>query len=110
MGFKTILVDDEPLALNRLRRLIEPHRAVIEIVAEAVDGDQALELIDELQPDLVFLDIQMPGLSGFEVLSRLSHLPLRPLLGKSSGIGHFPFPYVLTFHSCFSTSISVRLG
>jgi two-component system LytT family response regulator len=76
MRFKTILVDDEPLALNRLRRLLEPHRAVIEIVAEAADGDQALGLIDELRPDLVFLDIQMPGLSGFEVLSRLSHLPL----------------------------------
>ncbi len=76
MKFRTLLVDDEPLALQRLRRLLRPHAGVIEIVGEAGGGEEALRLIRELQPDLIFLDIQMPECNGFEVLERLDDPPL----------------------------------
>jgi two-component system LytT family response regulator len=69
-----VLVDDEPLARTRLRRLLAEH-AAIEVVGEAGDGEAACRVIDELSPDLVFLDVQMPGLSGFEVLARLESRP-----------------------------------
>ncbi|SFC32008.1 two-component system, LytT family, response regulator [Flexibacter flexilis DSM 6793] len=71
----TLIVDDERLARNELRRLLEPFTN-INIVGEAVNGDDALAKIAELQPDLLFLDIQMPGKTGFEVLSALhDHVP-----------------------------------
>lgn len=67
---KTLIVDDESLArrglVHRLKKIDD-----IEIVGEAQNGRQALKLIDELNPDLVFLDIQMPGVNGFEVVKRL---------------------------------------
>lgn len=67
---RTIIVDDERLARNELRRLLEafPH---VEIVAEATNGEEAIEKIQEFRPELVFLDIQMPGKNGFEVLEAL---------------------------------------
>lgn len=76
MQYRTILIDDEPLALQRLRRLLAPHDAVIEIIGEAVSGSEAVEKIETLEPDLIFLDIQMPGMNGFEVLNKISHSPL----------------------------------
>lgn len=72
---KALIIDDERLARNELRRLLEAHPG-IEIVGEAVNGDDALDKIAELKPDLLFLDIQMPGKNGFEVLSELeSNMP-----------------------------------
>jgi len=70
MRLRTIIVDDEPLARERLRTLlrVEPDH---EIVAEARNGEEAVAVIRETRPDLVFLDIQMPGMSGFEVLRRI---------------------------------------
>jgi two-component system LytT family response regulator len=67
---KALIIDDERLARNELRRLLEAH-PIIEIIGEAVNGDDALDKIAELKPDLLFLDIQMPGKNGFEVLSDL---------------------------------------
>lgn len=67
---KTLIVDDESLArrglLHRLKNIAD-----IEIVGEAQNGREALKLIGERNPDLVFLDIQMPGISGFEVVQQL---------------------------------------
>jgi two-component system LytT family response regulator len=71
---RAVLVDDEPLARKRLRRLLAEHPEV-EIAGEASDGIEACRVIDELKPDLVFLDVQMPGLSGFEVLANVRHRP-----------------------------------
>jgi two-component system LytT family response regulator len=68
---RTLLVDDEQPARERLRRLLAG-AADIEIVGEAEDGEQALERIVEAKPDLVFLDIQMPGCTGMEVASSLA--------------------------------------
>ena len=76
MKFRTILIDDEPLALERLKRLLEPFIDIIEILDCACDGRDATEKINRLKPELIFLDIQMPGLNGFEVLERIDFLPL----------------------------------
>ena len=70
MTLRTIVVDDEPLARQRVADLVRG-RPELTLVAEAEDGRAALDLIAELRPDLVFLDIQMPELNGFEVISAL---------------------------------------
>ncbi len=67
---RTLIVDDERLARNELKRLLEPFPK-IEIIGEAANADEAIELIDSLQPELLFLDIQMPGRNGFELLSAI---------------------------------------
>lgn len=72
--WRAFLLDDERLARAELRRLLAAHPE-IEVVGEARNGDEALQLIPELKPDLLFLDVQMPGLSGFDVLNRLNSPP-----------------------------------
>ncbi len=75
---KTLIVDDEPIARRILREELE-QLDNIAIAGEAEDGVSALASIRELRPDLVFLDLQMPGLGGFEVVRRLrtgSHIPV----------------------------------
>jgi two-component system LytT family response regulator len=67
---RTLLIDDEQPARERLRQLLAAH-ADVEIVGEAEDGVQAAERIAELTPDLVLLDIQMPGASGLDVAASL---------------------------------------
>ncbi len=67
---KALLIDDERLARNELRRLLKAHPE-IEIVGEAVNAGDALERIAELTPDLLFLDIQMPGDDGFTLLEKI---------------------------------------
>jgi two-component system, LytTR family, response regulator len=71
---KAIIIDDERLARVELRRLLTPFKE-INIVGEAVNVDDALKKISELNPDLVFLDIQMPGKNGFELLEELDSVP-----------------------------------
>ncbi len=71
---KTLLVDDEPLARRELRRLLAAFPSV-QIVGEASNIDEAHECIEALSPDVVFLDIQMPGGTGFDLLARLDHVP-----------------------------------
>lgn len=70
VDLKTIVVDDEQLARDELRFLLEQLTG-IEVVAQAGNGVEALRVIEEYQPDLVMLDIQMPGLTGFEVARRV---------------------------------------
>jgi two-component system LytT family response regulator len=74
MKIRALLVDDEHLAREQLRSLIAIDDD-IELVAEAVDGYSAVQLIDQHSPDLVFLDIRLPGLSGIEVLEHASESP-----------------------------------
>jgi DNA-binding LytR/AlgR family response regulator len=71
---RTVVVDDEQLARERLRSFLRALDGV-EIVGEAADGPEAVKLIEEKRPDLVFLDIQMPGMDGFGVLRAVSHTP-----------------------------------
>ncbi|MDP4536858.1 LytTR family DNA-binding domain-containing protein [Alkalimonas collagenimarina] len=76
---KVLLVDDEPLARSRMRRLLQAH-ADVDLVGEAEDGQQALELCRSLQPDLLLLDIEMPTLSGLDVAKALSDVVVPPAL------------------------------
>jgi DNA-binding LytR/AlgR family response regulator len=71
---RTLIVDDEHPARERLRRLLGEIEAV-DIVGEAEDGVQAVQMIEELSPDLVLLDVQMPGLDGFGVIEALADPP-----------------------------------
>jgi two-component system LytT family response regulator len=71
---RALVVDDEPLARRELRRLLEPFPAV-QVVGEAGHIDEARERIESLSPDVVFLDIQMPGGTGFDLLTRLDRVP-----------------------------------
>jgi DNA-binding LytR/AlgR family response regulator len=71
---KALIVDDEPVARRVLREELELLPEV-EVVAEAGDGKEALRKILDLRPDLVFLDLQMPGMSGFEVVRNLREPP-----------------------------------
>jgi two-component system LytT family response regulator len=64
---RVLIVDDEPLVRERLRTLLAAH-ADVQVVGERGDGPSALEALRELAPEVVFLDIQMPGLSGLEVV------------------------------------------
>jgi two-component system LytT family response regulator len=70
---KCILVDDEELARDLLAEYLADHD--IEIVAQCSKGSDAIKQINELEPDLVFLDVQMPGLDGFEVLEKIEVNP-----------------------------------
>lgn len=67
---KTVIVDDEPLARERIRTLLEGE-ADFEIVAECDGGAAAVEAVDSLKPDLLFLDIQMPEIDGFDALDAM---------------------------------------
>lgn len=76
---RSLLIDDELNARTRLRQLLQ-HEERILIVGEAKDGLEAAAEIERLQPDLIFLDIQMPGLDGFEMLQALPASLPKPLV------------------------------
>ena len=71
---KALIIDDERLARVELKRLLTPFKE-INVVGEAVNTEDALDKISELNPDLIFLDIQMPGKNGFELLEELDSVP-----------------------------------
>jgi two-component system LytT family response regulator len=73
--FKTIVIDDEPAARRLMKNLLQEHSDVVEVIGEASNGREAIEKIEKLRPDLIFLDIQMPDLTGFEVIEQLSEKP-----------------------------------
>src|SRR5271165_2101193 len=81
-AMKTLVVDDEPIARRVLREELEVFPEV-EIIGEAESGKEALQQISKLQPDLVFLDLQMPEMGGFEVVRNLGH-------------GHLPVVVIVT--------------
>ena len=68
--YKTIIVDDEWLILSELKTLLS-HFPKIKVVGEAANVDEAIHLINKYQPDVLFLDIHMPGGSGFDLLKRV---------------------------------------
>jgi two-component system, LytTR family, response regulator len=69
-----LIIDDEKLARDLLREYLEPIEE-IEILDECAKGSEAVEKINKLKPDLIFLDVQMPGMTGFEVLDEIDHEP-----------------------------------
>jgi two-component system, LytTR family, response regulator len=74
VALSALVVDDERLARTELRRLLTAHPEV-EVVAEAADAAQARARLDELEVDLLFLDVEMPGGTGFELLAQLDQVP-----------------------------------
>lgn len=74
MNIRTLIVEDEPLARQTLRDFIGDFDW-LETIGEASDGISAVEKIEDLKPDLIFLDVQMPEVSGLEVLRRVKHKP-----------------------------------
>jgi two-component system LytT family response regulator len=75
MQIRAVLADDEEPALRQLQRQLQSFEEV-NVVGVAHDGLETLEQVERLQPDLLFLDIEMPKLTGFEVMQRLRHKPL----------------------------------
>jgi len=69
-AIRTLIVDDEPLARQRVSQMLKVHPD-FQVVGQCSDGESAVKDILRMKPDLVFLDIQMPGLSGFEVIDAL---------------------------------------
>lgn len=74
--YKTIIIDDEELARERLKHIITEFPSAFELIGEAYDGDQAYYMIEQLKPDLIFLDIQMPGRNVFKMLAEIKHQPI----------------------------------
>ena len=79
MPARVLIVDDEATARDRLRQLLAAFPG-LEVVGEAVDGVDAVARIEALKPDLIFLDVQMPGLDGFDVLRALGPAGKAPLV------------------------------
>ncbi len=73
MKLRTLLIDDEINGLQNLEMMIQDYAPELEIVANANSGSKALKLFDELAPEVIFLDIKMPGMNGFEFLENLPH-------------------------------------
>ena len=74
MKTRAVIVEDERISRERLRELLG-QVDWIECVGQAADGISAVRMIDEMRPDLVFLDIELPGMTGIDVLSRITHDP-----------------------------------
>jgi len=74
MSVRTIIIDDERLARNELKKLLQEF-SEIEVIDEAANVQEGIEKIEKHNPDLIFLDIQMPGKTGFDLLEKLDHAP-----------------------------------
>lgn len=73
--YSAIVIDDEPAARRLMKAMLQEHADVVNVIDEAGNGKEAIAKIEELKPDLIFLDIQMPDLTGFEVIERLTCKP-----------------------------------
>jgi two-component system LytT family response regulator len=88
MTIRAVIVDDEPLARRRIRSLLA-EAGDVEVVAECANGREAIQAIEESPPDLLFLDIQMPEVDGFDVL-------------RAIGVGHVPVVIFVTAYDQFA--------
>lgn len=75
-AYTTLIIDDEPPARARLQKLLEHFSDTFQVRDVAKNGKEAVEKINQLQPDVIFLDIEMPGFNGFEVLEQLDKVPI----------------------------------
>lgn len=85
---RILIADDEPLARDRIRRLVD-QIAGYQTCGEASDGDQALQQVAELEPDIVLLDIRMPGMDGMEVAEKLNRLIHPPAVIFCTAYDHY---------------------
>jgi two-component system response regulator LytT len=93
MTLSALIIDDEQLARDELKYLLETLGGV-EVVAQGTNGIEAVDLIEEHRPDLVFLDVQMPGLDGFAVIQRLKDR-LQARLRAHPGAEEEPLPQIV---------------
>jgi two-component system, LytTR family, response regulator len=76
MKYRTLIVEDEKNARDRLRSLLKGWEELVEVIGEADNGPEAIRKIKEMNPDLVFLDIRLPGFDGFDVIQNLEKQPI----------------------------------
>ncbi|WFD11091.1 response regulator transcription factor [Tepidibacter hydrothermalis] len=95
-----IIADDEELSIDLIKYLIKKNDLPIEVIGEAFSGDEALDMINKLNPDIVFIDIRMPVLNGLEVIKKIKDEQ------------HYSIDFiVITAYSCFEyAQLSLRLG
>lgn len=72
--YRTLIIDDERLAREELKSVLAEYNEIV-ITGEAQNGDEGIEQIKSLKPDLIFLDVSMPGMTGFEMLQKLEEIP-----------------------------------
>jgi two-component system, LytTR family, response regulator len=82
---KSLIIDDEPSARARLARMLAAHPVAVSVIGEARDGLDALEKISDLRPDLIFMDVEMPGLNGIQVLQAMPESARPPLVIFTTG-------------------------
>ncbi len=85
MSISALIIDDEQLARDELKYLLDSVGGV-EVVAQGANGIEAVNLIEEHHPDLVFLDVQMPGQDGFAVIQRLMERNRERSLAKNASV------------------------
>lgn len=76
MKFKTLIIDDERPVRLHTKNVLADFEDTFQLIGEATNGTEGVEMINRLQPDLIFLDIQMPDFTGFELLQKISHQPI----------------------------------
>ena len=86
--YRTIIVDDEPHAVDQMRKLLSEENR-LEVIAGLSDPQEAVEEIIRTLPDLLFLDIQMPGMNGFELVTRLKEAGVHPAVVFVTAYDHF---------------------
>src|ERR1700759_5499108 len=90
MSLSALIIDDEQLARDELKYLLDSVGGV-DVVAQGTNGIEAVDLIEEHHPDLVFLDVQMPGLDGFAVIQRLKDRHRKEKNSNGWGLPQFVF-------------------
>lgn len=85
---KIVIVDDEPLALMRLKSMLADYDAY-DVIGEASDGEAALALVEQLRPDLVLMDINMPGMNGLEAAKQIALMETPPALVFTTAYSEF---------------------
>lgn len=93
--FRTVLVDDEPMALRSIERLCTPNDH-IQLIGSFGNGEEALEFLSSNETDLLFLDVEMPGISGIELLEQLTHHPQVVITTSKAEYAFEAFEYNVT--------------
>lgn len=88
MRLRTVIADDDPLAVRSLLRLLSRFEEEIEVISIANNGREGLEMIDRLRPELTFVDVAMPLLDGFEMARQLTHKPVLIFTTAADGRPH----------------------
>ena len=89
--FRAIIADDEEIIRNGLKNLIESYELDLTVIGSARDGEEALQLITEYQPEIILMDINMPFMNGLEVIEKAIELDRNAKIIIISGYGQFGY-------------------